>query len=139
MTDREQDRWDSHHEAHLAEKEHDATRWQAHREQHDTIARALTEYKAQSNEWRALVSDMRASYATLARIEEIERHADTLHADLAKAIAIEREERRDQQNLRQGASTGISRGAAIIAGGAAFLVALLSIALMAANLVRLGQ
>jgi len=130
------DRWQAHREAHQAERELSEALWAAHTEQHAVIARALTEYKTQSNEWRALVSDMRGSYVTLARIEEIERHADQLHAELARAIAIEREERRDHQNLRDGSIRGISRGTAIVVGLVAFVGALLSIGLMVANLIR---
>ena len=85
------ERWHAHRELHSGEKELDNSKWEAHREQHASIARNLAEYKAQSNEWRGSLSDLRASFATKTEIEALET-----------ALRNEREERRDQQNLRVG-------------------------------------
>lgn len=36
-------------------------RWETHRESHDQLARALVEFKANSNEWRQTLSDVRTA------------------------------------------------------------------------------
>ena len=99
----------------------DEQRWEAHKEQHTAIARNLTEYKSQSNEWRGALSDMRLSFVTKDEIKSLLAQAEGTHTgfegqfeQLEKLIAAEREERRDQQNLRVGRSAGLSQSAAIL-------------------------
>ena len=99
-----------------------------------SIAHNLAEYKAQSNEWRGTLSDMRSGFVTKdevksllgqaegthgsigAKIEALDGQVERRFDELTKRIDTEREERRDQQNLRTGKEEGISRSAAIIIG-----------------------
>ncbi len=37
-------------------------RWNGHKTQHDDLARNLREYKAENNEWRGTVTDLRADF-----------------------------------------------------------------------------
>jgi gamma-glutamyl:cysteine ligase YbdK (ATP-grasp superfamily) len=41
-------------------------RWRAHASLHAQLAKSLDEYKAAANEWRALVSDFKSDYVSLA-------------------------------------------------------------------------
>ena len=128
------ERWAGHREQHAAERELSAQRWTAHDDQHDAIARNLGEYKAQSNEWRGTVSDLRATFAPLSRIESLESDMDRRYNELRTALQAEREERRDQQNLRVGAQRGISQGTAIIVGLVGFVGTVLAIVAVVLNL-----
>jgi peptidoglycan hydrolase CwlO-like protein len=42
----------------------DDERWRGHEATHRDLARNLTEYKSESNEWRSTVSDLRATFLT---------------------------------------------------------------------------
>ena len=96
------ERWEAHLQKHVGEKELTDQKWEAHREQHSSIARNLTEYKAQSNEWRGSLSDLRANFASRAEVEVLETRISEFREELRAQIATEREERREQQNLRTG-------------------------------------
>ncbi len=96
------ERWQAHREQHESEKELAEAHWEAHRQQHDSIARNLAEYKAQSNEWRGSLSDLRATFASQATLDSIEAQMRAGMESLNTRIDTEREERRDQQNLRTG-------------------------------------
>lgn len=115
------ERWEAHAEKHLAEKELAEQYRQSHAEQHTSIARNLTEYKAQSNEWRASLSDMRSSFVTNAEIKSLLGQAESTHIAIGtkvealdKRLDAEREERRDQYTLRAGQEQGISRTTAVM-------------------------
>ena len=108
------ERWTAHRELHAGEKELAAQKWEGHEDQHESIARNLSEYKSQSNEWRGSLSDLRATFATAARVDGLEASMEHRLDELRASIATEREERRDQQNLRTGQEEGISRTTAII-------------------------
>ena len=97
------ERWKAHREAHDGEKELEGQKWEAHSEQHASIARNLAEYKAQSNEWRGSLSDLRATFASRLEVEGLEGRLSAFREELRAMIATEREERREQQNLRSGA------------------------------------
>jgi len=71
-------RWVAHRELHAGEKELDLQKWEAHREQHSSIARNLTEYKSQSNEWRGSLSDLRGTFATKAELEALNIRLDSV-------------------------------------------------------------
>lgn len=73
------ERWDAHREQHRGEKELAEQKWDSHREQHASIARNLTEYKAQSNEWRGSLSDLRSSFVTRAEIDGLLGKAEGTH------------------------------------------------------------
>jgi chromosome segregation ATPase len=47
-------------------------RWQGHKEQHADLAASLREYKAEANEWRRTVSDLRADF--LLKTEFLSEH-----------------------------------------------------------------
>lgn len=126
-----EERWSGHREKHDAEKELSQQKWDSHTEQHASIARNLTEYKAQSNEWRGSLADLRATFVSNTEVKSLMGQAEGTHegllnkidaldsqierrfTELSKRIDTEREERRDQQNLRVGQQEGISRTAAI--------------------------
>ena len=97
------ERWTAHKDLHAAEKELGAQKWQAHVEQHASIARNLAEYKAQSNEWRGSLADLRSTFASVSSVEGLESQMRSTLAEVNRRIDTEREERRDQQNLRVGA------------------------------------
>ena len=42
----------------------DDERWRGHEATHRDLARNLSEYKTESNEWRSTVSDLRATFLT---------------------------------------------------------------------------
>jgi hypothetical protein len=128
------ERWAGHREQHAAEKELSAARWDAHDDQHEAIARNLGEYKAQSNEWRGTLADFRGTFAPVSRIESLEADMDRRYNELRTALLAEREERRDQQNLRVGAQRGISQGTAIIVGAVGLVGGVLAIVVVVANL-----
>jgi hypothetical protein len=107
------ERWDAHQAKHADEKELEASKWQAHADQHDSIAHNLSEYKMQSNEWRGSLADLRLTFITKTEADTSHQSLVTQIDTLEKALANEREERRDQQNLRVGQEEGISRTAAI--------------------------
>lgn len=107
------ERWEAHAAKHAGEKELAEQKWDAHANQHDSIARNLTEYKAQSNEWRGSLNDLRQTYLPRSEYESAHHALEAVVEALEKALANEREERRDQQNLRVGQQEGISRTAAI--------------------------
>lgn len=96
------ERWEAHAEKHKGEKELGDQKWEAHIQQHLSIARNLQEYKAQSNEWRGSLSDLRATFASLAALESLESRVEAMREELRSQVATEREERREQQNLRTG-------------------------------------
>ena len=98
------ERWDAHHEKHRGEKELSEQKWESHAEFHESIARSLVEYKAQSNEWRGSLSDLRATFASRAEHDSLESRVNQFRDELRAQIATEREERREQQNLRTGAT-----------------------------------
>jgi len=132
------ERWAGHREQHASEKELSAQRWTAHDDQHETIARNLAEYKAQSNEWRGSLSDLRATFAPISRIEGVEADVDRRYNELRTALQAEREERRDQQNLRVGARQGISQGTAIIVGAIGLSATVITVVILVMNLLT-GQ
>jgi hypothetical protein len=107
------ERWEAHGEKHLGEKELADQKWEAHGAEHNSIAHNLTEYKAQSNEWRGSLSDLRSTYTPLASHEAFEKEMRTALEGVNRRIDTEREERRDQQTLRTGQQEGISRTTAI--------------------------
>jgi chromosome segregation ATPase len=107
------ERWEAHVAKHAGEKELADQKWEAHGSEHASIAHNLTEYKAQSNEWRGSLSDLRSTYTPLASHEAFEKEMRTALEGVNRRIDTEREERRDQQTLRAGQQEGISRTAAI--------------------------
>jgi hypothetical protein len=108
------ERWVAHKELHGSEKQLGDQKWDAHAEQHASIAHNLTEYKAQSNEWRGALSDLRSNFLSRIEYDAAHKSLEATVESLEKALANEREERRDQQNLRTGQEEGISRTAAIV-------------------------
>jgi hypothetical protein len=70
-------------------------RWETHRESHDQLARALAEYKARANEWRATLSDVRSSglsrteHAAEYRVMRTELEA-LVHALELRLVIVER-------------------------------------------------
>lgn len=133
MTPEDQERAEAHAEKHASEKELSESKWAAHREQHDSIARNLAEYKTQSNEWRGSLSDLRLTFANKADVEALEGRLNAIREELRQAIITEREERRDQQNLRQGQERGVSQSTAIVVGAIAPVATVLTIAVILAN------
>lgn len=97
------ERWIAHAEKHVGEKELADQYRQSHADQHASIARNLTEYKAQSNEWRGSLSDLRQNFASRAEVEVLESRLGEFREELRTLIATEREERREHQNIRSGA------------------------------------
>jgi hypothetical protein len=120
------ERWTAHRDQHDGEKELAAQKWAAHDQQHESIAQSLIDYKIQSNEWRGSLSDLRTTFAGRAEVEIIETRLSEFREELRTLIATEREERREQQNLRAGAQRGISQGTAIIVGVIGLAVTLLT-------------
>lgn len=98
------ERWAAHREKHAAENQLHEEKWESHAQQHDSIARNLAEYKAQSNEWRGSLSDLRATFATRVEMEALDDR-----------IAAEREERRGTS--KQGVSLVAAVGLSILAAG----------------------
>jgi hypothetical protein len=127
------ERWSAHAEQHDGLKQLDAERWRGHERHHESIARSLIEYKAQSNEWRGSLSDLRITFASKSDLESIEAQMRTGFESLRQALAEEREERRDQQNLRVGAQRGIGQGTAIVVGAVGFVGVVLSIIVIMVN------
>lgn len=130
------ERWDAHDNRHGSEKDLSAERWKAHDDKHDAIAHNLAEYKVQSNEWRASLSDLRATFAPVSRIEAVEKQVDGVREELRTMIATEREERRDQQNLRQGSRQGMSQTVAYALAAVGLLATVLSIIAILGSLLR---
>ncbi len=48
-------------------------RWEAHKGQHDELAQSLRDYKSESNEWRATLSDLRLTFIPKAEAESESR------------------------------------------------------------------
>jgi hypothetical protein len=108
------ERWAAHRDMHAGERELEDQKWKGHDEQHASIARNLAEYKTNANEWRTSLSDLRSTFTTRAESAARDTHIDSIEAsldrrfeDLRVLIAAEREERRDQQNLRAGERSGV--------------------------------
>jgi anti-sigma factor RsiW len=98
------ERWHAHRELHNGERELSEQRWESHAQQHESIARNLAEYKAQSNEWRGSLSDLRATFATRVEMEALEDR-----------VASEREERRGTS--KQGVSQVVAITLGVLAAG----------------------
>ena len=96
------ERWDAHNEKHRSEHDLAEQKWKGHADQHDSIAKSLVEYKAQSNEWRGSLSDLRATFVSRAEHDALDVRVNQFREELRAAVATEREERREQQNLRTG-------------------------------------
>jgi len=101
------ERWGAHRDQHFGERELAEQKWESHKEQHGSIARNLAEYKAQSNEWRGSLNDLRSSFAPISQLDALESHVNSRLEELAKSLATEREERRDQQNIGSGRREGV--------------------------------
>jgi gamma-glutamyl:cysteine ligase YbdK (ATP-grasp superfamily) len=146
------ERWDSHKEKHDNERELAQQRWIAHGNEHAAIAKSLAEYKVQSNEWRGSLTDLRGTFVTKdeqssamsqgesvhsameTKMEAIEKDLQRRYDELRGMIQSEREERRDQQNLRTGEREGISRSTGIIVGSVAFMGTVIGIVVVVVNL-----
>lgn len=61
----------------------DDERWRAHDRTHTELARNLTDYKRDSNEWRSSLSDLRATFQSKS---EFEAKHDALGASLAAEV-----------------------------------------------------
>jgi len=124
----------AHSDAHKAHEALHSTAAQAHEAQHESIAKNLTEYKAQSNEWRGSLADLRATFAQAATVDQLEKSMRDSFDAVNKRIDGEREERREQQNLRAGQQRGVSQSTAIIVGAVGFVGIVLSIVVAVANI-----
>lgn len=151
-TELARERWQAHREKHDGEKELSEQKWKAHVEQHASIARNLAEYKIQSNEWRASLSDMRTTFVSnteaksllgqaegthvglLTKIESVDADLQHRFDELTKRLDTEREERRDQYNLRIGVQKGMSQTTAILVGVIGVVGSLLAILVVVLNL-----
>ena len=97
------ERWEAHREKHAAEHDLADQKWKGHGDQHEAIARNLSEYKAQSNEWRGSLSDLRVSFATRVELEAVDNKLTAFREELRALIATEREERRERTGQVRGA------------------------------------
>lgn len=67
----------------LGQVELDAQRWEAHKTTHADLAAALREYKADANEWRKTLADLRETFLTRATFDAEHRAlASDLTGDL---------------------------------------------------------
>jgi hypothetical protein len=124
---------DFHNEKHELENKLADEKWRGHEQHHESIARSLTEYKEQSNEWRGSLADLRQTFAPIARVDSIEKDIQRRYEELDTRISQEREERRENQNLRTGTQRGITQGTAIIVGSVAFIGTVLSVVVIVVN------
>ncbi|HYI66364.1 MAG TPA: hypothetical protein VEW95_05535 [Candidatus Limnocylindrales bacterium] len=134
------ERWDAHAEKHAGEKEREAAKWESHDDQHESIARNLREYKEQSNEWRGSLSDLRATFAPLVRVDAIDADVDRLRDEMRGLIATERDERRRNESEHalthrgdEGVKKGLSTSVAIIVGAITLAVTILGAIILVAN------
>ncbi len=95
----------------------DDERWRGHKATHRDLARNLSEYKTESNEWRSTVSDLRATFLTKNEFDaehralksdmggEIKGIESTVSADRDRIAALESAKAaRDAADLVQAAS-----------------------------------
>jgi hypothetical protein len=123
----------AHEDIHVINDRMGEQRWVSHASEHESIAKNLSEYKAQSNEWRGSLSDLRLTFASKAEVENLETQIRAGLEAIRQDLATEREERRDQQNLRVGAQKGISQSTAIIVGAITLVGIILGIIVAVAN------
>lgn len=136
-----QERRDSHDERHQLEHQIRDERWTAHQREHESMAHNLSEYKAQANEWRQSLIDLRSTFVSKGELEGLVAKSEGTHDSLDskiealdKRLDTEREERRDQQNLRTGLSRGISTGTAIVVGAIGLVGTILGVVVVISNI-----
>lgn len=66
-------------------------RWDGHKTQHDDLARNLREYKAENNEWRGTVTDLRTDFLQKTEADSETRRLESLITGLDSRLdSIER-------------------------------------------------
>lgn len=75
----------------IANERLDAERWVSHKDQHLELARNLSDYKRESNEWRKTLLDLRDQFLLKSEFSSEARRLEGLHTGLDSRLdAIER-------------------------------------------------